>query len=182
VIAVVGDVHGDASVISRLLQLHPPVAAIVQVGDLGWFPETLAAWRSVRFPVPFYFIDGNHGRRIAFLGGGASPDKFYRLAQRLPWSAKENVTPAEFARLDAVEAVDILVTHVPPQSTIDRYFDPMDLPRYFGLPPTWRDPNAALVETLWRRLACPPLVCGHMHRSVVDRTVRLLDINEIVLL
>ena len=46
-------------------------------------------------------------------------------------------------------------------------------------PAAWRDPSAINIETLWDAVGNPPLVCGHMHRSLVDGNVRILDINEV---
>ena len=49
----------------------------------------------------------------------------------------------------------------------------------FGVPADWRDENADVVETVWRRMNCPPLVSGHMHYSYESTDgVRILDINE----
>ena len=43
----------------------------------------------------------------------------------------------------------------------------------------WTDPSAIVVEWAWQQLGKPPLIAGHMHRSVVWENVRILDINEI---
>lgn len=117
-------------------------------------------------------------KNIAFLGGAASVDKQIRLRNGWHYSWGENILPEEISRLDSVEKVDILVTHVPPQSTIQKHFNPNDL-RWFGLPPTWRDPNADLVENLWNRLNNPQLICGHMHRHIDDGNVTILNIHEL---
>lgn len=212
-IAIIGDVHGDAEALSYLVRCAKQQGAVVavQVGDCGWFPSTKSRFACQKWVLPVYWPKGNHddhddleqwtevtelaknfhfvpngtvleldGRSIGFLGGGASVDKEYRLREGLHWSPKEVVTAEEVARFDGVATMDILVTHVPPQQTIDRHFDPNDLVRYFGLTVDWRDPSAAFVESLWKRLGKPPLYCGHMHRSVSDESVRILNIEEMI--
>lgn len=133
----------------------------------------------------FYFIPNGtvlelDGRKIAFVGGASSVDKEIRIRQRMDWSPKEVITEAQMARLDNVGKVDMLVTHCPPQSVIESNFDRNTL-RYFDLPTTWTDPCAVMIENLWNRLGNPPLYCGHMHKKVQDRTCRILDINELLI-
>lgn len=132
------------------------------------------------FYVPRGTLHEIDGRRIAFVGGASSVDKRFRLMRGEPWFPQEVVTDEDIARLNGVDSVDLLVTHVPPQCVIRRHFNPMVLVRYFGLPPDWKDPSADRIEMLWRRLGTPPLICGHMHRSVVDGVVRILDFAELV--
>jgi Icc-related predicted phosphoesterase len=121
------------------------------------------------------------GRKIGFMGGAASVDKEYRLRSGMSWFEDELITDADVAKMDGVDTVDIFVTHTPPQCTIDAHFDPMDLVRYFGLTLEWRDPSAQYVNNLWERFGKPTLICGHMHRSVVDQMgkVRILNIDEL---
>lgn len=121
------------------------------------------------------------GRRVGFLGGASSVDKFIRLNRGLHWSPREVPSAEQVARLMRNEPkLDILITHCPPQSVIDRHFDPQDLNTYFGLPVTWLDPTASMVEVVWNFYGRPPLYCGHMHRSVTHGNVRILDIEEVV--
>lgn len=121
------------------------------------------------------------GRRIAFMGGAASVDKEYRLGSGMSWYPEELITAEDVARFDGVYDVDIFVTHTPPQVTIDAHFDPYDLVRYFGLTLDWRDPSAQYVNNLWEKFGKPTLICGHMHRSVVDQMgkIRILNIDEL---
>jgi hypothetical protein len=44
------------------------------------------------------------------------------------------------------------------------------------------DVAARRVEEVWKRIGEPMLVCGHMHRSVIDGQCRILNINELVLI
>lgn len=190
--------------------LGPEIKAIIQVGDFGFYPECRERWQRMGLTRPVYVIDGNHerhdildqdngvqemgpnlyfvprgtvldidGRSVGFLGGAASVDKEIRLRDGEHWSPGENIKRSEVARFDAVESVDLLVTHVPPQSVIQQHFDPATL-EWFGLPKTWKDPNADVVEKLWTRLGKPQLVCGHMHRGVIEGPVRILNIGEAI--
>lgn len=124
------------------------------------------------------------GKRIGFCGGAASVDKETRIKYGYDaWFPQEEITDADIAKFDNVESLDVLVTHVPPQCTIQAHFDPSTL-KWFGLPSSWRDPSADKIEVLWRRLGEPMLFCGHMHKSVVDQMgkVRILDINELYII
>jgi hypothetical protein len=166
--------HEDYDFIHAMeLAGDPPVGSFLP--GIMWVP------RGTVFDVEFA------GIRIGFLGGAASVDKAWRVRagplmnQRL-WFEEELVTDADIAKFDGVDRLDLLVTHGPPQSIVDAHFDPKFLQHYFDLPLDWKDPGAAKIEALWARLGRPPLVCGHMHRSVVDGNVRILDINEGVLL
>jgi predicted phosphodiesterase len=135
------------------------------------------------FPNLFFIPRGTiftlDGRRIACLGGAASVDKAYRLRQNIHWSPDEDITAEQEQRLFTLEIPDIFLTHVPPQSVIQRHFDPMAL-RFFGLSPSWRDPNADIVERLWNKWNNPMIYSGHMHASKSGKNYRILDINETV--
>jgi hypothetical protein len=86
------------------------------------------------------------------------------------------------ALLQGAGGVDLMVTHTPPDWMIRKHFSPDGL-RSFGIDPeTWRDLSAEAVEQVWRELNEPPLVCGHMHRSVKDGKCRILDINEVMVI
>lgn len=134
------------------------------------------------FPNLFFVPRGTvltlDNRRIAFMGGAASVDKAYRLRNGWHWSEGENITVEESKLFDGVKKPDIFITHCPPQSVIQEYFDPQTLVHYFDLPITWRDPNADIIENIWRSWNCPLVISGHMHRSVVNHTYRILDIDE----
>lgn len=122
------------------------------------------------------------GKEIGFVGGAASVDKAFRVTNGWYWSQKEVVTHEHIKPLlDSKVELDLLITHCPPQRTIQKHFNPMALVKHFGLPITWRDPSADRIEELWVKKGKPQLYCGHMHRSVTDDKVRILDINEMVL-
>jgi predicted phosphodiesterase len=207
-IAFIGDIHGDYYALQLILNeiaQRPEITAVIQVGDWGWYDYRVDKFKALTYPVPTYWVDGNHedftllpqgegpqeiapncyymprgsvlmidGRKVAFMGGAGSVDAAYNHQ----WSELENILPQEIAKLNGVTGVDILVTHCPPQSTIQKHFDPHNL-MWFGLPVTWKDPNADKIEALWKNLDYPQLICGHMHKQVTDYRVRILNINEL---
>ena len=209
-IKIIGDIHGDYSVISKHASTYDDVTAIIQVGDFGWHRRAFEYFNEYPLLRPVYAIDGNHeyfewidyeevteivpnlffvprgsvlkldGRRIGLRGGAASVDKAYRLSRGIHWDGRENITSEQFERLADVTEVDVLITHCPPQSVIQAHFNPQNLVDYFGLPITWRDPNADLIQTLWDRLGNPMIYSGHMHKSVIGPNYRILDIDEAV--
>ena len=142
--------------------------------------EPTELWDGAMFVPRGTVLDVDHGEgitKIGFMGGASSIDKHYQVAAGR-WFEAECITNEELMRMNDVDSVDILVTHSPPHEVIQRNFDNRTL-LDFGLPPSWVDPSAIVVENLWRKLGKPPLICGHMHRSVVDGTCRILDINEV---
>lgn len=185
-------------------------SALIQVGDLGLGPGELEHLRKKPLRFPVYFIDGNHeyfellqrsqpteitpylwyvprgsvlpldGRLLGFLGGAGSIDKEYRIRARLRWDPREQIREEDVARFDAVERVDILVTHTPPYRVVDQNFDPLSKLQ-FGVDLDWVDPSSVKVERVWAKLGYPPLLCGHMHRSVRDGNCQILNENECVL-
>jgi predicted phosphodiesterase len=128
------------------------------------------------------------GRRIAFLGGAGSIDYLSRRPG-VDWFAEEQIREMDLARLSrqaAGKAVDLLVTHAPPRRVVLKHFDTpperaLMARAMFGAPPDWDDPSVDKVELAWQRLGFPPLWCGHMHVSLSDENVRLLDIDELAL-
>ncbi|MBU8920803.1 MAG: metallophosphoesterase [Bacteroidales bacterium] len=112
---------------------------------------------------------------IGFLGGGTSIDKAYRKGGT-SWFADEQITEEQLRRFDG-QTIDILVTHTPPAETIARNFDSR-IPISFGFDADFIDPEAHKVEKVWHQLGRPKLFCGHMHSSVQDGPVRILDICE----
>jgi predicted phosphodiesterase len=211
-IVILGDIHGLSKVLGAVdeeVSKDSKVVAGIQVGDMGWYEDTLELFHRLDLKLPWYWIDGNHedfsllkykevtevapnlfyvprgtvmeidGITVGFLGGAASVDKMYRLKQNMHWSEEELITDEDIAKFDGISKVDLLITHCPPQSFIQKHFDPRFL-LYFGLSESWRDPSADKVEALWERLGKPPLVCGHMHKSITDDNIRLLDCNEYI--
>lgn len=128
------------------------------------------------------------GRTIAFLGGAGSID--YRLRRPgVDWFPEEQIQDADVARLEPWAAnrgkgVDFMATHCPPQHVVTKYFETprlraLEARRAYGAPSDWSDPSTGKVESAWHRLGCPPLYCGHMHETIQDGSVRLLNINEL---
>ena len=209
-----GDIHGDSAKLKRMAIecANQELVALIQVGDLGWYNKTIDDFTNFKYPLPVYWIDGNHeqfpllrsmtgdmkqvtelapnffyvprgttleidGRKILFFGGAGSVDKQIRLRLGWHWYDDENIRDWQIELVNVSQPVDLMVTHVPPQEIIERNFDPNML-LMFDLPPTWVDDNAVKIGKLWNDLQRPPLYAGHMHRSVVDGNVRILNIDE----
>lgn len=116
---------------------------------------------------------------IGFLGGACSVD----IAWRKPvgkWYAQETITENDLQTLisnvDGRE-LDVLVTHAAPAKTIQRHFKPLNY-NWWGLPKNWVDYSSKRVERAIDILNPKQVVCGHMHKSVNHKNVRILDINE----
>lgn len=204
-VALVGDIHGDPRPLVKAAAMQG-VVAVIQLGDFGLAPDAVPG-----LSVPLYWFEGNHERwrsvpvssevpyapwcyymprgtfveiggvRFLCAGGADSVDREYQMRHGV-WSDREQWSDEDEAEMVNAERADVILTHSPPQSAIAAHFDPNDLTRYFGLPNTWRSPVAHAVDRVWGAHGCPPLYCGHMHRSVTDRAVRVLNIDEIVLL
>ena len=182
----VGDFGWYKSRVEGFGRINPHIPVYWIDGNHEHFPlfkhlDTVTEVAPNIFYVPRGTVLELDGRRIAFCGGAASVDKEYRIRGGLSWFEDELITAEDVAKFDGVENIDIFVTHTPPQCTVDAHFDPMDLVRYFGLTLEWRDPSAKYVQDVWEKFGKPLLICGHMHRSVVDQMgkVRILHIDEL---
>lgn len=200
-VVLLGDIHGAvewALPIAAKAKGHAsgPVP-VIQVGDLGWHP----ARPLLTPPWPVYWIDGNHdhlpsllrhrepvevapnwiycprgssltldGRRIGFFGGGYSIDRATRTEGR-SWWPEEEPTLEEAGNLIG-EDIDLLVTHTPPRSVIEA----------MGIDRPADEVASEVVETVWRQLGRPSLVCGHMHERFRRGNVLVLgDLDADVL-
>ena len=152
-------------------------------------------WKDVNlFYAPRGSVIELDGRRIAFMGGAASIDKKTRIQLGWHWDEEENIRPHQVKRLwenVGDNPVDMLITHCPPASVIDRHFDPRNKLR-FGVGLDWIDPNQLIIQEVWEKLGYPPVYSGHMHGTVLGYEMsvfeigkskglyRILDINECV--
>jgi hypothetical protein len=63
-LAIVGDIHCGFAKFGKLVreihQKNPNVTAVIQVGDFGFYPRYLLELMKEEFPIPVYWIDGNH--------------------------------------------------------------------------------------------------------------------------
>ena len=120
------------------------------------------------------------GKRIGFLGGGPSIDKYWRIKGET-WWPQEVITDADvdlLLRNVGDIPLDVLVTHVSPTWMNLKHFGPLDKKEWY-LPNDWEDTCSMKVEFLSEFLKPALHVCGHMHRSIPDGHVRILDINEV---
>lgn len=211
-LGLLSDIHGLAKYlgeITRKAAENSNIKAIIQLGDLGWYPYTINEFRLLQLDLPVYWVDGNHeyfpllrgltevtemapnlfyvprgtileldGRNVAFLGGAASVDQAWRHTG-VDWFPDEVITDEDTQRFDFSKKVDVLITHCPPQSVIQKHFNPHNL-LMFGLPVTWKDPSADRVEYVWEKFGKPPVYSGHMHDKVFGENYRILDINEFI--
>lgn len=140
-----------------------PHAIYVPRGYHCWFP-----------------VDGVD-KHFLFLGGSKSVDRAWRKRDGIHhgWFDKEQLSLAQAERAMGVGQVDFMITHTPPESVIRQNFSPSGLEQFDIDPLTWVDESAKMVETVWKALGEPRLICGHMHRSLVDGQVRILNTNEV---
>jgi Icc-related predicted phosphoesterase len=206
----VGDLHGNFAAIERLRPFLGPEDIVVQVGDFGFYPRTLGYWQETPFKVyaidgnhedfrmvnpdgvvtevrpNLYYVPRGTvlelaGKKLAFLGGGASIDKAWRTAG-VDWFPEEVITPSQVNRLqeNMVDAgvVDYLVTHTPGKTFIKNWFPPLNLQEW-NLPANWVDVSANALDEVLRTTKFVHHICGHMHRGVYDGRTRCLNINEV---
>jgi hypothetical protein len=131
------------------------------------------------FYVPRGTVLTLEGLRIGFLGGAASIDQKFRTKD-INWFEEENIRPQDIAKTYEWKDIDIMVTHTPPQHVV-RFHNSgrnLDFIQKWQLPLDWKDHNAEIVEDVWMRMGKPPLVCGHLHRSLLMEKVRVLAIDE----
>lgn len=136
------------------------------------------------FYIPRGTVLSLDSKKFACMGGASSIDKKLRLTYKYHWSDLENIRQVDLDRMlknlnDVNNEVDYIISHVPPQSVIQRNFDPMNMLN-FGVSINWRDPDADIIEVLWKQLDYPQLYCGHMHKRVRDYKCTILDISEFI--
>jgi predicted phosphodiesterase len=122
------------------------------------------------------------GRTVAFMGGASSIDKKMRLENNMHWDVNENINDGHINRLLSNaenKTIDILLTHCPPHSVIEKNFDPLNK-LWFGVGADWIDPNQKIIEDLWHKLGTPDVYSGHMHKRVQGSNYRILEINELL--
>ena len=206
-IALIGDIHGNPL---PLLQAIPHADAVIQLGDFAvlpsgavvstvpiywidgnheWFhlfaqyqdAEAPVEWAPNCFFVPRGAVLELGGNRFLCLGGADSVDK---VRQGAGWSPHEQITGKQICRaLSATGPIDAILSHTPPQSTIQKHFTSAVIEREFKLPSWWTSPAACAMEVIWQHHGRPPLYCGHMHERIIDeRGVRILGIGETVIL
>jgi UDP-2,3-diacylglucosamine pyrophosphatase LpxH len=140
------------------------------------------------FPeIPLFYVPRGHvmeldGRTVAFMGGAGSIDKDMRMKFNWHWDERENIYQEEIDRLSANtkgKNIDLFLTHCPPNSVIEKHFDPKNKLQ-FGVGLDWKDKNQDVIEKLWNKLNKPKIYSGHMHKKVVGKDYRILNINELL--
>lgn len=211
-LGLVGDIHGAYEVLgayNRKAKQNPEIKAIIQLGDIGWYPYYRPYFNALNLEVPTYFVDGNHENlpELVYLTEVTemAPNLFYvprgtvleldgrRVAflggaasvdkawrtAGKDWFPEEQIRDSDIHRFDFSQPVDMLITHCPPQRVIQKHFNPHNL-LMFGLPIDWRDPSADKVEWVWMKFGYPMVYSGHMHKSVFGENYRILDIDEVI--
>jgi len=61
-LAILGDIHGSFEVLNdRVIKAYEAKAtALIQVGDFGYYKSIIHNLFKYKFPIPVYWIDGNH--------------------------------------------------------------------------------------------------------------------------
>jgi Icc-related predicted phosphoesterase len=134
------------------------------------------------FYVPRGTVMELDGRTVAFMGGAGSIDKKMRLENNMHWDINENISSTQVERLykNALgKKIDIFLTHCPPHSVIEKNFDPTNK-LWFGVGIDWHDPNQDIIEDAWDKLNYPPIYSGHMHKRIVGKDYRILNIDELL--
>jgi Icc-related predicted phosphoesterase len=120
---------------------------------------------------------------IGFLGGADSIDKAYSVKGKT-WFPQETITQEDLNRLIlnvGDRKLDILVTHAAPSRIIPVYFPPLKLMDW-GLPADWKDVSSQMVQLACNTLHPEKVICGHMHKGVRYDNIRILDINEAIVI
>ena len=133
------------------------------------------------FYVPRGIVMEIEGKLFGFLGGGESIDKAYRR-ENISWWKEEQITDDDVQTLiNNVNGrvLDYLITHSPPKFTVNAHFSPLNT-KTWSLPDDWKDVSSEQVSKAYWTLNPRNLLCGHMHRSVRDGNIRILDIDEVV--
>jgi predicted phosphodiesterase len=151
------------------------------------------------FYVPRGIVLDLDGRKIGCLGGAGSIDKAWRVREMKEWERMGAFVPSLWSEGEQITQEqeeyamgafehynpDFLVTHTPPQEVITECFDAngglKQREAFFGVPPEWFDPSAHVIQRVWQAMNRPKLFCGHMHRSMQYETVRILNIDEMLL-
>lgn len=200
-IAFIGDIHGNVDLFEAALARCRGLFTI-QVGDLdadrmSYRVLDAMVHRFLRSRGQLHWIDGNHddlshiqvmgqpeirspcppgmsniGRggvithrrtRILALGGGESVAPYPSLW----WNPLEAISGKDLDFAKQHENIHVMVTHVPPAWIIEKYLN--------VTPST----SSKFVQDAWEYHNEPLLICGHIHRSIEDSGVRVLDIGEV---
>jgi Icc-related predicted phosphoesterase len=148
------------------------------------YTEVTRVWPDANlFYVPRGTVMELDNRTIAFMGGAASIDKSWRLQDGAHWTDKENIRVEEKLRLyenAKDKKIDIFITHCPPNSVIEKHFNPMDK-LFFGVPLEWVDVNQLLIQEMWDYLGNPQIYSGHLHQNIDVENYTIININHVMM-
>lgn len=197
----VGDFGYWPQLFRRYLQHQPERQFLFIDGNhdhtqlLSSYTEPQEIWPNAMY-VPRGTVVEVDGLKVLCVGGATSVDRGHREQGQAngrsatnAWFASEGVTEADCARAlvnaRAAGRVDLLVTHTPPITIMRKWLpDTVATPPgrgFFRWPTVEGDISAKRIVALWQTLDFPPLFCGHIHRSIVDKKVRVLGIDEVYL-
>jgi predicted phosphodiesterase len=121
------------------------------------------------------------GKLFGFLGGAESIDKAYRT-EGLSWWREEQITDEDVELLVnnvANRQLDYLITHTCTEEFRDTYFGSLSL-KEWKLPVGWEDVSMLKMSRVVKTLHPKLHVFGHMHRSVREKNLICLNIDELI--
>jgi hypothetical protein len=121
------------------------------------------------------------GKLFGFLGGAESIDKSYRT-EGLSWWPEERITEEDVETMInnvGNRQLDYFITHTCTHAFRDKYFGPLDLTRW-KLPSGWEDNSMLMMDKAVSILNPKMHIFGHMHRSVREKKLLCLNIDELI--
>ncbi|MCA8938566.1 MAG: metallophosphoesterase [Planctomycetes bacterium] len=202
-LAFIGDVHGRWARLGAILAL-PEVQsadAVLQVGDFGFWPQTMPRLKPEHISRPFFAIDGNHEHfpwlaqnkdklphgitflerastlevgplTIGLLGGAASIDKAMRKAGH-DWFPEEEISRAEFESIrPQMAGLDLMVSHDAPNGLRGGYWHDIEVRPH---PASLKQRH--MLTQLWESASPKLWVHGHHHHAHSQMLGRTLVIG-----
>jgi hypothetical protein len=121
------------------------------------------------------------GKLFGFLGGAESVDKAFRT-EGLSWWKEERITEEDVEFLInnvGDRQLDYLITHTCTDSFREKYFGVLDLKKW-RLPDGWEDISILMMERVVKTLNPKMHIFGHMHKSVREKSLICLNIDELI--
>jgi predicted phosphodiesterase len=121
------------------------------------------------------------GKLFGFLGGGESIDKAFRT-EGLSWWSEERISEEDVELLISNvgnRQLDYLITHTCTHDFRERYFGTLDLKKW-KLNEGWEDISMYMMDRVVSTLKPKMHIFGHMHRSIREKKLICLDIDELI--